>query len=125
MYSVINRSLMALLTAFAIAALFGLMTVPLLQKLKLGQTAQSEGPKAHIDKQGTPTIGGIIMMSAIVLSTLFWAGESYTFVLTALLMSMLFALVGFADDFIKVNKRRSRGLNAWQKLAISSSLPGA
>ena len=120
MYSVINRSLMALLTAFAIAALFGLMTVPLLQKLKLGQAAQSEGPKANLNKQGTPTIGGIIMMSAIVLSTLFWAGESYTFVLTALLMSMLFALVGFADDFIKVNKRRSRGLNAWQKLVIHS-----
>ena len=118
MYSVINHSLLAFLTAFAIAAALGLMTVPLLQKLKLEQNADSEGPKTHLNKQGTPTIGGIIMMSAIILSTLFWAGGSYTFVLTALLMSMLFALVGFVDDFIKVNKRRSKGMNPWQKLVI-------
>ena len=122
MYSVINHSLLALLTAFAIAAVLGLMTIPLLQKLTQGQTASSEGPKPHTGKKGTSTIGGIIMMSAIILSTLFWARGSYTFVLTALLMSMLFGLVGFVDDFIKVNRNQSKGLNAWQKIVIHSIL---
>ena len=57
MYSVINHSLLALLTAFAIAAVLGLMTIPLLQKLTQGQIASSEGPKPHTGKKGTSTIG--------------------------------------------------------------------
>ncbi len=117
MYAILYRSLFALLTAFGIAALRGPVTIPMLRQLKFGQNVRDDGPQSHLKKQGTPTMGGIMILLAIIVSSLLWGGQSYSFLLIALLMSGLFGIVGFADDFIKIVRKRSLGLRAWQKIA--------
>ena len=116
MNSILN-SLFALLTAFVVCALLGPITIPMLKKLKFGQNVRDDGPQTHLKKQGTPTMGGIMILAAILVSTLIWGHGDYTFPLVALLMCTLFGLVGFLDDFIKIHKKRSLGLRAWQKIA--------
>lgn len=117
MYAILYRSLFALLTAFGLAALLGPATIPMLHALHFGQNVRKEGPKSHKMKQGTPTMGGIMILAAIVVSTLLWGRDSYSFVMIALLMSGLYGLIGFADDFIKVTRKQSLGLRPWQKIA--------
>ncbi|SHM06694.1 Phospho-N-acetylmuramoyl-pentapeptide-transferase [Caldanaerovirga acetigignens] len=102
-------------TAFALAALSGIVVIPILQILKFGQTVRDDGPKRHLKKMGTPTMGGIMLIPAIVFSTLFfYKGSPYA--LAAVLSTVGFGLIGFVDDYIKVVKKRPLGLRASQKL---------
>ncbi|WP_420544280.1 phospho-N-acetylmuramoyl-pentapeptide-transferase [Tepidanaerobacter acetatoxydans] len=96
-------------------AALGLLLIPILEKLKFGQTVRDDGPQRHLKKMGTPTMGGIIFIPAIALTTLLFTGFSFdTFV--AIISMIGFGLIGFADDFIKITKKRSLGLRANQKL---------
>lgn len=117
MNGVILRSLFALLTAFGISALLGPIVIPMLKRMKFGQNVRDDGPKTHLAKQGTPTMGGIMILIALVVAVLIFGGASFTFILIGLLMAVAFGLLGFADDFIKIIKKRSLGLRAWQKIA--------
>ena len=111
-------SLLSLLLAFAISALLGPVTIPMLKRLHFGQNVRTDGPQTHLKKQGTPTMGGIMILIAVLIATLVFGGsKGYTLPVTALLMSVLFGLLGFADDFIKIVRKRSLGLRAWQKIA--------
>ncbi|MCF8564480.1 phospho-N-acetylmuramoyl-pentapeptide-transferase [Alicyclobacillus tolerans] len=101
--------------AFAIAALLGPVTIPILHRLKFGQSIRDEGPKHHQVKAGTPTMGGIMIVVAILLTTFKFALTSVDIVLL-LVGTVGFGLIGFADDFIKVVKKRNLGLRAKQKL---------
>nr|WP_213975812.1 phospho-N-acetylmuramoyl-pentapeptide-transferase [Tepidanaerobacter acetatoxydans] len=103
------------IVSYAMTAALGLLLIPILEKLKFGQTVRDDGPQRHLKKMGTPTMGGIIFIPAIALTTLLFTGFSFdTFV--AIISMIGFGLIGFADDFIKITKKRSLGLRANQKL---------
>lgn len=108
---------LAAVAAFIITAIFGIFTVPWLEKLKFGQTVRSDGPRSHLKKMGTPTMGGIIFIPAIALSTLIFSDISPA-ILMVLFAMVSFALVGFTDDYIKITQKRSLGLRANQKLLL-------
>ncbi|MBQ1820690.1 MAG: phospho-N-acetylmuramoyl-pentapeptide-transferase [Clostridia bacterium] len=117
MDTVVVNSLLALIVAFGVAALLGPIVIPILHRLKFGQNVRDDGPKTHLKKQNTPTMGGVMILAAIVIATLIFSNRSYSLTLWALLFTVLFGLVGFLDDFIKIVKKRSLGLRAWQKIA--------
>lgn len=112
-----NMALLALLVAFAVAALIGPVLISWLRYLKFGQTIREDGPKRHLVKSGTPTMGGIIFLVPFVVVTLALAGGSAAallFVVTVL----LFGLIGLVDDGIIIMLHRSLGLTAKQKLVL-------
>ncbi len=117
MNTIVVNSLLALLVAFGVAALLGPLVIPVLHRLKFGQQVRDDGPKTHLKKQNTPTMGGVIILAAVVLATLIFAHKDYSLAIWALLFTVLFGLIGFLDDFIKIVKKRSLGLRAWQKIA--------
>lgn len=111
--------LMAIAVAFIISALLGYFIIPALRRMKFGQSIREEGPKSHLKKAGTPTMGGLIFIGSIILSTL---TLSYIYdVLTTqtivlLLVFVGFGIIGFLDDFIIVVLKRNLGLTSIQKL---------
>lgn len=119
-----RNSIMALITAALIVIVSGPFVIPLLRKLKLGQNEREEGPQSHKVKQGTPSMGGLMIIVAIIVATIIPVlftcfgdgGNELQFVLPALLITVGYGLVGFLDDYIKVKKRRNLGLRAYQKL---------
>ena len=116
MDTIVVNSLLALITAFGVAALLGPLLIPVLHRLKFGQNVRDDGPQTHLKKQNTPTMGGVMILIAIVVATLIFARKNYSLAIIALLMAVLFGLIGFFDDFIKIMKKRSLGLRAWQKI---------
>ncbi|MBO4902447.1 MAG: phospho-N-acetylmuramoyl-pentapeptide-transferase [Lachnospiraceae bacterium] len=107
----------ALIVSFALSALLGPLMIPFLHKLKFGQTIREDGPQSHLQKNGTPTMGGVIFLIPLIITTLFYM-KQYPLVLPVLLMTVAFALIGFVDDFVKVVLKRSMGLTALQKMAM-------
>jgi len=101
--------------SFVITLILGPIFIPILTKLKIGQNIREEGPKSHYKKSGTPTMGGIIMIIALIITTL-TSGMINSDTLILLLSTLGFGLIGFIDDFIKVVKKRSLGLKPYQKL---------
>ena len=116
MDTIVVNSLLALIVSFGVAALLGPLLIPVLHRLKFGQNVRDDGPQTHLKKQNTPTMGGVMILIAIVAATLIFARKNYSLAIIALLMAVLFGLIGFFDDFIKIMKKRSLGLRAWQKI---------
>ncbi|MCL6482552.1 MAG: phospho-N-acetylmuramoyl-pentapeptide-transferase, partial [Firmicutes bacterium] len=112
------RTAMASLTALLLCLLLGPGMIRRLRALQIGQYIREEGPENHRKKAGTPTMGGILIVLAIVLPTLLWADLRNPFVLLALLATVAFAAIGFADDYSKVVRRRNLGLTARTKLFL-------
>ena len=112
------RTAYATITALVISLLFGRKVIESLKNWNIGQQIREEGPQAHIAKRDTPTMGGILMMSAVIISTLLWARLSSVYVWVTVLATVAFGSVGFADDYLKLVKRRSLGLTGRQKLAL-------
>ena len=106
---------MPVLIAFAVSAVLGPVLIPFLRSLKLSQTERKEGVQSHLKKAGTPTMGGIIFLIAITVTSLIYLRE-YPKVLPVLFLTLGFGLIGFLDDYLKVVLRRSDGLLPWQKL---------
>ncbi|MEV2281189.1 phospho-N-acetylmuramoyl-pentapeptide-transferase [Paenibacillus larvae] len=102
--------------AFVLALIMGPLFIPILRRMKFGQQVRTEGPKAHLKKQGTPTMGGIIIMLALALASLRFA-EFDIQLLILLIATLGYGLIGFLDDYIKIVFKRSLGLTAKQKLA--------
>lgn len=104
-----------IIVSFLIALFLGPVIIPILKRLNVGQSIREEGPKSHYKKSGTPTMGGIIIILAVIISV-FTSGY-YTREIWASLFFMLgFGLIGFMDDYIKVVKKRNLGLKAYQKI---------
>ncbi len=103
--------------SFFITVLLGPKVIPFLHKLKFGQTVRNEGPESHKAKTGTPTMGGVIFLTGVLVSALVYIGR-FPATLPVLLLTFGFGLVGFLDDYIKVVKKRSMGLRAWQKMSL-------
>ena len=104
------------ITAFAISAAAGPMVIPVLRKLKVGQTVRDDGPQTHLKKNGTPTMGGLIFLLSVVVTSLFYV-KDYPKIIPILFVTVGFGIVGFLDDYIKVVLRRSEGLTPGQKMA--------
>ncbi len=103
--------------SFAISAILGPLLIPFLRRLKVGQTIRDEGPKEHLKKNGTPTMGGIIILSGVAITSVFYIKQSPQ-IIPVLFLTLGFGLIGFLDDYIKVVLKRSLGLRAWQKMAL-------
>jgi phospho-N-acetylmuramoyl-pentapeptide-transferase len=100
-----------------ISLLLGRKVIRKLSDLKFGQEIREEGPASHQAKRGTPTMGGVLIIGSVFLSSLLWARLDSLYLWIALIATTLFGAIGFADDYIKIVKRRSLGLTGWQKLA--------
>ena len=112
----IHETILAIIIAFAISALLCPIIIPFLHKLKFGQQVRDDGPQSHLKKQGTPTIGGLIILSSIIITSLFYI-PSYPKIIPVLFMTAGFGIIGFLDDYIKIILKRSEGLTPLQKLA--------
>ena len=109
--------LMSVIISFAISVVLGPVVIPFLKRLKVGQTVRDEGPKEHLKKNGTPTMGGILILISIVATSILYV-RKYPRIIPILFVTMGFGLIGFLDDYIKVVLKRSMGLRAWQKMAL-------
>lgn len=104
-----------ILISFALNIILSPIVIPFLRKLKFGQFVREDGPKSHLVKQGTPTMGGIIILTSILITSLLYIND-YPKIVPILFATLGFGLIGFLDDFIKVVMKRSLGLRAWQKI---------
>ena len=116
------RAILAALTALAISFIVGPWMIRTLSNRQIGQRVRDDGPKSHLPKAGTPTMGGALILVAIGASTVLWADMSNRFVLVTLLVTLAFGLIGFWDDYLKLVVGNSRGLIArykyfWQSVA--------
>jgi len=102
--------------SFAISALLGPIVIPFLRRLKVGQTERTEGPQTHLKKSGTPTMGGILFLASVTITSFLYM-KGYPKILPVLFLTLGFGLIGFLDDYIKVVLKRSMGLSPIQKMA--------
>jgi phospho-N-acetylmuramoyl-pentapeptide-transferase len=109
------RVLMPVLISFIMSVILCPILIPFLRRLKFGQYVRDDGPETHLKKSGTPTMGGIIILLSVTLTSLIYVGQ-YQDMIPVLFATLGFGLIGFLDDYIKVVMKRSMGLRAWQKL---------
>ena len=119
------RAILSTLTALLIAIIIGPKMIRWLQRMQIGQTVRTDGPESHLSKSGTPTMGGLLILAAIVVSVLLWADLTNTYVLVTLFVVVTFGIVGFVDDYRKVVRKDSKGLIArwkyfWQSVIALS-----
>lgn len=110
------RTAYASITALLISLVFGGKVIQALRAWNIGQQIREEGPKAHMAKRGTPTMGGVLIIGSVIISTLLWAKLSSLYVWIVMIATMGFAAIGFLDDYAKMAKKRSLGLTGRKKL---------
>lgn len=115
------RAILGILTALMISFIVGPVMIRRLTHHQIGQTVRSDGPQSHLSKAGTPTMGGTLLLVAVAVSTLFWANLSNRYVWIVILVTLLFGVIGFYDDYKKLVLNDSRGLSArykylWQSI---------
>ncbi|HXI61091.1 MAG TPA: phospho-N-acetylmuramoyl-pentapeptide-transferase [Pyrinomonadaceae bacterium] len=110
------RTAYASVTAMLISLLFGRKLIAGLKRWNIGQQIREEGPQAHIAKRDTPTMGGLLIIGSVIISTLLWARLNGLYIWITILATVGFGAVGFADDYVKLVKHRSLGLTGKQKL---------
>src|SRR5438094_1520263 len=116
------RTAFASLTALFLCIVLGPWLIGKLRQFQIGQHIREEGPQSHQKKAGTPTMGGVLIVVSIVVPTLLWANLRTRYVWLAVLATVGFGAVGFADDYIKIVKRRSLGLTAREKMGFQTLL---
>src|SRR5215472_15705621 len=114
------RSVLACLTALAISLILGPLVIRKLTAYKIGQMVRDDGPKSHLTKAGTPTMGGALVLLSILITTLLWADLSNRFVWIVLIVTLGFGVVGWVDDYRKVVQRNPKGLSARAKFFWSA-----
>jgi phospho-N-acetylmuramoyl-pentapeptide-transferase len=110
------RAAGAVVTAFLVAFWFGPGIIARLRMLKVGQVVRTEGPKTHLGKSGTPTMGGVLIVLATVIPTLLWARLDNLYTLTALVVLLWLGVVGFMDDYLKIVRKKTEGLRGRYKI---------
>lgn len=105
------------LISFAVSVILGPVVIPFLRKLKMKQTERTDGVQSHLKKAGTPTMGGIIILVSIIITSLFYV-KDYPKIIPVLFLTVAFGLIGFLDDYLKVVMKRSDGLFPMQKMAL-------
>lgn len=109
------KIILPVIISFGVCAILCPILIPFLRKLKFGQFVREEGPQSHLKKSGTPTMGGIVIVLSISITSLIYM-KDYKDVIPVLFATIGFGIIGFMDDYIKVVMKRSMGLKAWQKL---------
>ena len=109
--------LIPVLTAFGLSVILGPVVIPFLRRLKMGQTEREEGVKSHLKKAGTPTMGGVIILISVAVTSVFYI-KDYPKIIPILFVTLGFGLIGFLDDYLKVVMKRSDGLFPKQKMAL-------
>ncbi|EIA23223.1 Phospho-N-acetylmuramoyl-pentapeptide-transferase [Candidatus Arthromitus sp. SFB-1] len=111
-----------LICSFVLAYILGKILIPILHRMKYGQSIREEGPQSHLKKQGTPTIGGLIFIVATTIVTILYSiiyvGTFSNEVIIALGIFLSFGFVGFLDDYLKILRKNNLGLRAYQKMAL-------
>ena len=116
------RTIYASLTAFVICFLLGPWVIRKLSYMQVGQYIREDGPQTHLQKAGTPTMGGTLIILAVTVATVLWADPANLFVWIVLLVLLGFGAVGFVDDYLMQVKKRSKGLTAKGKLILQTAL---
>lgn len=111
------RVFLPVLIAFALSVVMGPVIIPILRRLKMGQTEREDGVKSHLKKAGTPTMGGVIILVSVVVTSVFYL-KNYPKIIPILFVTLGFGLIGFLDDYLKVVMKRSDGLYPKQKFAL-------
>ena len=112
------RSAGAVITALIVSFALGPWMIAWLRRLKVGQHVRDDGPQTHLNKQGTPTMGGLLIIAALVSSAMLWSDLTNKYVWVVLFATLSFGGIGFWDDYLKVVKKRSTGLRAKYKFAL-------
>lgn len=119
---VVIEIFLPLISSFVLAYLLGKILIPILHRMKYGQSIREEGPKAHIKKQGTPTIGGLIFIISTfivtILYSVFYVKTLKNDAVIILLIFLAFGFVGFLDDYLKIRRKKNLGLRAYQKMIL-------
>lgn len=111
------KIIIPVLIAFALSVIMGPVVIPILRRLKMGQTEREDGVKSHLKKAGTPTMGGVIILGSIVLTSVLYI-KDYPKLIPILFVTLGFGLIGFLDDYLKVVMKRSDGLFPKQKMGL-------
>jgi phospho-N-acetylmuramoyl-pentapeptide-transferase len=119
------RTAAATLSALAISLAFGPWLIRKLREFQIGQVVRSDGPQTHRPKAGTPTMGGLLILTAALVPTLLWADLTNVYVWIAVLTTAGYGGIGFADDYLKVARKRNLGLTARRKFALQVLVGGA
>lgn len=114
------RTIGGTVTALLISILLGPLVINLLKRFQFEQHVRVDGPKSHYKKTGTPTMGGLLILMSLVISTLLWADLSNRYIWVVLFVTISFGVVGFLDDFIKIKSKSSDGLSSKQKIILQS-----
>lgn len=119
---VVIEMFLPLISSFILAYLLGKILIPILHRMKYGQSIREEGPKAHMKKQGTPTIGGLIFIISTfivtILYSVFYVKTLKNDAVIILLIFLAFGFVGFLDDYLKIRRKKNLGLRAYQKMIL-------
>lgn len=115
--------LIPVLISFALSVVMGPLIIPVLRKLKMGQTEREEGVKSHLKKAGTPTMGGVIILLSVVVTSVIYIKDCPK-IIPILFVTLGFGLIGFLDDYLKVVMKRSDGLFPKQKMALQIVVTG-
>ena len=110
-----NQILIPMLISFGLSVLLGPVVIPFLKRLQVGQMVREDGPYTHLKKSGTPTMGGILILVSVAVTTVLYVGR-YPKILPVFFLTLGFGLIGFFDDYLKIVKRNSVGLCPWQKM---------
>lgn len=116
------RSFMAFFTAFFICYLLGPYFIRHLTKKHFGQHVRNDGPQTHLKKQGTPTMGGALILMGILGAAFLWSDMTNPLVLAALLITLVFGIIGYVDDWLKVSKKNTKGLSGRLRLALEFTI---
>jgi phospho-N-acetylmuramoyl-pentapeptide-transferase len=119
------RTIYAMITALVVCFILGPWIIRKLESLQARQVIRTDGPESHLQKQGTPTMGGVIILAAIVIPTLLWADLTNQYIWLTLFITIGYGLIGFVDDYKKVVKKDTKGLSARQKLFWQTLLAGS
>ncbi len=118
------RTIYSMITALIVCFILGPWIIRRLEAMQARQVIRTDGPESHLEKQGTPTMGGLIILSAIVLPTLLWADLTNPYIWVTIFIIVGYGLIGFMDDYLKVVKKNTKGLSARQKMFWQILLAG-
>ena len=119
------RTIYAMITALIVCFVLGPWIIRRLEGMQAKQIIRTDGPESHLEKQGTPTMGGLIILTAIILPTLLWADLTNSYIWITLFIVVGYGLIGFVDDYLKVVKKNTKGLSARQKMFWQVLLAGS
>jgi phospho-N-acetylmuramoyl-pentapeptide-transferase len=114
------RAILAMLSALFIALMLGRVFINRLQQYQIGQVIRTDGPKSHLIKAGTPTMGGILILFSLMVSVLIWGDWSNIYLWIVIVTSIVFGAIGFMDDYLKIKHKSSNGLSSSIKFLTQS-----